>query len=584
MKKTSLLHAFPIFLLLTGFLAGCASGPQERVWLRAPGWSRGVAIGGTELAGPPPIALGPDQELITLLFPSAGGPSLVRVETDTGSVTQPRPIQGLEGNRLTQPSIQFAGNQLWLLWIEGDSLRRAVVDLESVAVEQQDVVSGDLPVADYSAAVSPANELVVWFSGGVDNPGVYQVSGRATGPVAIAPAGVRPSIVFDEAGNLHATWIDVPESQGLAPIHYASYSGGDLGGGQTRVVAEPSLSPSDGLQGPLLGLTQERAMVFYVITVRTGLEAGKIKPYYFSFPLDDLSVATVPTTLQVPGSADLSYTVDPTGGLQAGPRASLDSPGPPGEHVSQLAIPNQPVPEMAAALRARTEFRMNQEQTQIGLLYLNGAKPTAYQQLTFTMAGSSQPSLVADPADHLDLGWLEPAEGEGYTVFLASTRPSLVDAFRGVTGRDVRQMASESVFGMLSGIVLVPLALVWMIAPLLVVVISSIWRSGDDRLSRPSTWIPLLLAIAAYWVAKRAFLPEVFSYVPFSAWVPIIGPTVGTILRLGLPILGSALGFWVAYAYTYGRDRTSPTFFVLIFSAVDAVVSMALYGGLFLGF
>ncbi|MGA9531482.1 MAG: hypothetical protein WBR18_02090 [Anaerolineales bacterium] len=583
--KNTLSRIAPLFLLLTMWLAACTGGGPARVWLKSPGWSRGVAVGQTELASPAAMAFDSAGHLFVFLVgQSPGKSSLVRLDPMDGAIGEPIGLDDLDAKRVVSPRMVAVGSDLWLFWIDGDRLQMVAVNPDNEAVGPSSTVSGSRPVADFSLAQVGRAEPTVWFSGGVDAPGVYQASLNGAEPKRITAEGVRPWIVLDQNGDLHATWIVLPESQGLAPIHYASYPQGGLENGQEWILAEPSLTPTDGLQGPLLGLTQDRAMVFYVITLRTGLEAGKIKPFYFSYPLDDPSQVTAPTTFEVPGAADLKYDLAPSDGLKVGERASPQITGPPGQHVSQISIPSRVLPEMAVALRARIEFRMNQEQTQVGLIFLDGSGPVGYQQLTFTPAGSSQPSLLVDSEDYGYLTWLEPAEGSGYTTFLSSTRPSLVEAFRGVTGQDVSQMVSESVFGMLSGIVLVPLALVWMIAPLLVIVVSSFWRSGDDRLSSASTWIPLALAIAVYWLAKRAFLPQVFSYVPFSAWVPIIGPAVGAVLRIGLPILGTALALWVAYSYTYRRDRTSPTFFVLIFSAVDAMITMALYGGLFLGF
>ena len=168
-------------------------------------------------------------------------------------------------------------------------------------------------------------------------------------------------------------------------------------------------------------------------------------------------------------------------------------------------------------------------------------------------------------------------------MYLASTRPSLVSAYSSLTSQDVQQMALQTVFGMLSGVILMPMVLIWLIAPLLVVAVTSFLRSGDESLAKPTTFIPLALGIAGYWIAKRAILPQVFEYVPFSAWIPVIPQALEPVLRYGLPVAGSLLALWAAYHFTYRRDRNAPLFFVLIFGAVDGLVTMALYGGLILG-
>jgi hypothetical protein len=583
--KNSSSRIAPIFLLLTLWLSACSGGNPDRVWLKSPGWSRGVAVGETSLAAPAPMALDDRGHLFLLLTgQDPSDASIIQVNLSDGAIHEPITVKGLTTSRLADPHLVAVGNELRLLWLEGGSLRMAAIQPQDGSVGSTQTVSGDQQAAEFSVAHSDDGDARVWFSGGVDASGIYQASLSGGAPTPVAPEGVRPSIVFDHAGNLHASWIVVPKSQGVAPIHYGFYPNATLDAGLETVLTEPSLAPSDGLEGPILGLTPRRGTVFYVITVRTGLEAGKIKPVALTFPLNDPASVPSTTDLQVPGAVEQDFDLASDNGLQVGQRASLSRAESYSQHIGQISIPDRAVPEMGAALRARVEFTMNQEQNQIGVLYFDDTGPASYQPLTFTTAGSSQPSLVVDQADYTYLSWLEPAQESGYVVYLASTRPALVKAYEGVTGQDITRMVSESLFGMMSGIVLVPLALVWMIAPLLVVAVSSFWRSSDEGLRRPSTWVPLLIAVTAYWVAKRAFLPAVFSYVPFSAWVPTIGPVAGDILRIGLPVLGTLLALWIANLYTYHRDRTSPVFFILIFSTVDGIITMALYGGLFLGF
>jgi hypothetical protein len=227
---------------------------------------------------------------------------------------------------------------------------------------------------------------------------------------------------------------------------------------------------------------------------------------------------------------------------------------------------------------------MNQTQTQIVALYGTGVELGSYQLLTFTNAGSSHPAVLIGSAGESYVAWLEPAEVEGSLLYLASTRPSLVEAYASLTGQDVQQMALQSIFGMLSGVILMPMVLIWLIAPLLTVAVTSFLRGGDEGLGQPTTFGPLALGLAGYWIAKRAILPQVFEYVPFSAWIPVIPGWLEPVLRYGFPVAGSLLGLWLAYHFTYRRDRNAPLFFVLIFGAVDGLVTMAIFGGLVLGF
>jgi hypothetical protein len=125
---------------------------------------------------------------------------------------------------------------------------------------------------------------------------------------------------------------------------------------------------------------------------------------------------------------------------------------------------------------------------------------------------------------------------------------------------------------------LVPLALAWVVAPLVVLGITSVIRRREESFTSPGVIISLTLAIVAYWVSKLALMPTIQDYVPFSAWVPFMPSALGLPLQVGVPVLISGLALAVAWRYTYGHERPSPFFFLLIFVAVDGILTMAVYG------
>ena len=130
---------------------------------------------------------------------------------------------------------------------------------------------------------------------------------------------------------------------------------------------------------------------------------------------------------------------------------------------------------------------------------------------------------------------------------------------------------------------LAPLALTWVVAPLVVLGLTSVIRRGDERFTSPGVIISLILSIGAYWVSKLALMPTIQDYVPFSAWLPFIPPALSPLLQVGVPLLISGLALAVAWRYTYGHERPSPFFFLLFYVAVDGVLTMAVYGVTFYG-
>ena len=179
--------------------------------------------------------------------------------------------------------------------------------------------------------------------------------------------------------------------------------------------------------------------------------------------------------------------------------------------------------------------------------------------------------------------WLESGADSGYDVYFSSTAPDIREALGRLTWGDAGQLGPEILFGLLGGVVLVPLALAWIVVPMVVLGVTSVIRRKDERITNLGVIISLALAIAAYWVSKLLLMSTIRDYVPFSAWLPFIPPALNLPLQVGVPLLITGLALGVAWRYTYGSERPSPFFFLLIYAAIDAALTMAVYGVTFYG-
>ena len=144
-------------------------------------------------------------------------------------------------------------------------------------------------------------------------------------------------------------------------------------------------------------------------------------------------------------------------------------------------------------------------------------------------------------------------------------------------------MVQDTLFGMLSGIVLAPfLVMLWLLFPLIILFLTGVMRPVDrGRLTQIGTTISLGLAIAAFWVTKWGTLPAMRSYVPLSSWIPVIPEWFYLPLRIGLPLFTTALAIYIAWRQTYARQSESAMNFILIFAAIDSLITMAFYGASF---
>ncbi|MFW6182580.1 MAG: hypothetical protein ACOC8X_02200, partial [Chloroflexota bacterium] len=150
---------------------------------------------------------------------------------------------------------------------------------------------------------------------------------------------------------------------------------------------------------------------------------------------------------------------------------------------------------------------------------------------------------------------------------------------------DVQQMVFESIFGLLAGAVLAPFAaIVWLIAPLVILGVTTFMRREGEGLISAGTALSLALALAAFLAVKGLTLPGFNEYVPFSAWIPVLPEWLGAVLQWSVPLLITIVGLIVAWQHTFRRKSQSVLYFLLIYAAADSLLSMAIYGSVVYGF
>jgi hypothetical protein len=288
--------------------------------------------------------------------------------------------------------------------------------------------------------------------------------------------------------------------------------------------------------------------------------------------------------LLIPYTYRLEYQAPPQAGLKAGPRVFLGSePYGANAYITELAVDPALAPELAVAFHTQLEYLRRKEKGQVSALFFRNGAPLAYQQISFTPANSGFPAILSDEAGQLYITWLESGAPSGYDVYFASTAPDIRGALSGITWDDFGRLGAETLFGLLGGAVLLPLAMVWIPAPMVVLGLTSVLRRQDDSLTNFGVIVSLTLALVTFWVSKLVFMPGITEYVPFSVWVPFLPPALNLPLRLGVPILIAGLALVTAWRHTYGRDRPATFFFLLIYAVVDSVLTMAVYGTIFYG-
>ena len=144
-------------------------------------------------------------------------------------------------------------------------------------------------------------------------------------------------------------------------------------------------------------------------------------------------------------------------------------------------------------------------------------------------------------------------------------------------------MLFQTVFGMLSGIVLTPLlGFLWVLLPMLVLgALTYIRKQKELEVGLPAeTWFILAIAILVYMGEKFMTLPGITRYVPFSAWLPIAN-WMKVPLQIIVPIIITLISIRISKRFTLRPGSQSPLYFLLLFIGIDALLTTAIYGLLF---
>ncbi len=495
-----------LFLCMLLILTAC-SDSTERLWLDAPGWSRAQWVGSTGSADPVTVALDDAGTVYLFLIHQENDvahPRLMALNQQVETVWD-RTFKEILLTQPDQPQILWDGQDLSLFWTSDQHLYHARVGTDGNLLSGPVLLSQDVWVGDYDVALDFEAEgrLSVWYAGARRAPGLYALpTGDLEGEAILVDAeGVRPDLQYDAAGTLHATWAHYPPGYGDNHLLYGAYPEGIYQPGRGTVVASPRLGTSTALQGPRLGLGGAQVYLLWTELTRTGLEAGAVRAFYLSFPQGQPDAASEIRQWFVPTVYDLDYEAFPDRALQASERVPLG--GFFGTSNITDLVPNPSLAsELVVTFRARVEYLRRKEQGQVGAAFFQGGEAQAYQLLSFTSADSTSPSIVSDAEGQLYLTWLERGADPGFKVYFASTAPGIREALNALTQRDVLHLSADALFGMMSDVLLIPFVLVWLIAPLVLIGLTSFIRGEGERLTSPGTLISLGLALLAFWVGK----------------------------------------------------------------------------------
>jgi hypothetical protein len=576
------IRIFILTLFLGILLAGCAAQP-DRLWPKAPDWSRAKLIGNTRVGDPVPIAIDDQQTAYLFYIQSQNDQPSPRVIAfyENGDLAWDRSFSEYILDLPAEPQILWDGTNLLLFWINDYRLYGASLDTNGDWIDTPKPLSANHQVNSIEAVVDDSGRLKLWFSSPLEEPGLYAVESALTNPQIqlIDPDGTNPDLRFDDEGTLHALWARNPTERGMNDFVYGVYPSGNLESGKARTVYSPVIYGTTVLDGPHLGIDSSNTYIFWSVTFFSGPEAGTVRAQYVYLPRGEFYPVSTPRLLSVPWSHDLEYVEAKETAIESGRRVPLGqgfNGG--GRYIVQINPNQKSHDELVFTFQARLGYLMRKVQAQVALVYLDGGTLDTYQELSFTQSQSSTPSVTSDDQGYLYLSWLEKGELPGWAIYFTSTAPGFVEGFGGASVDDVTRVSIEALFGLAIGALLIPIAISWVLPSTLILAVG---MRISDWIKENSAWgnyLSVGLAIIAAWIAKLGILPGITSYVPFSAWIPFLPRSLDLALRIAAPLFILAAGLLGAWLFTRTSEEKPVFQFFFAYCIIDGLLSMAIYG------
>jgi len=423
---------------------------------------------------------------------------------------------------------------------------------------------------------------IFWSGEDEEGPHLFYLSleeGVASGCEPLVSGGMEPAARIDGDGRLHLIWVEESVREEEA-IYAATFPGAVVT--PTRGVKLLDIGKGIGAirSSPVLGLGSRYGYLIWTIERRAGLAAGTVEGWYAFFPLEKPQ-PIIPLPFGLPAVEKPIY-------------AQYESPY--GYHHLILLSARLPsisdLIDMPATIGTQGEelpvaFRLNvnygyDRKFQIAMAVFKEGRLVGYQFAGKSGYHSSRPTLLADDEGNLHLAWIDSTAGGSTHLYYASTSPLVKAHLDRLTGEDLLSGAAKMTLGSILGLLLVPLSALSLAPALIWGFFCTVVIRFDD-LGTGRGKIGLAVALLIYLLTKLLMLPSFFSYVPFSAWFPLLPGGLSPLLMVGTPIVIS--GGAAAIAVWFVRRMESRELFVALvaFALPDVLLTLMIYSPSILG-
>lgn len=461
-------------------------------------------------------------------------------------------------------------------------------------------------VKSYDLAGDPDDFLHIFWSGEDENgPHLFYLrleGGVASDSEPLVSGGMEPAARIDRDGHLHLIWIGEGEEEA---VYAATFPGAMVTPTRGVKLLEMQKGTRGVRSGPVLGLDSRYGYLIWTIEERSGMGAGISKGWYAFFPLEKPQ-PTTPLSFRLPAVETPIYTEyeSPYGYhhlmlLAARPRSAEQSIDMPitvedelgaqeailvpsaSDFIDMPATIERQEEELPVAFRLNVNYGYNRK-FQIAMAVFKEGRLVGYQLAGKSSYHSSRPTLLANDEGNLHLAWIDSTGGDSTHLYYASTSPLVKAHLDRLTGEDLLSGAAKMIFGSILGLLLVPLIALWLAPAFIWGFFCTVIIRFDDLGTRRGK-IGLALALVIYLVTKLLMLPSLFSYVPFSAWFPLLPSGLSPLLMVGTPLFISGGAAAIAIWSLRRVESRELLVALLAFTLPDTLLTLMIYSPSILG-
>jgi hypothetical protein len=407
----------------------------------------------------------------------------------------------------------------------------------------------------------------------------------------LVPEGVDPFVLVDSSGTTHLTWLYKKGIIAARDVYYATLERSSVVPDGGQKLADFRFAESGTYHGPIMGVDTDHVYVIWAVqSLGGGFTPSAARTAYVSFEPGKPSL-TNPSAISLPADGVLAYA-DYAGPYGYGELVPLSPGGLGSDFVNAPSTVQRQESELpvalslvvlstATAVRApqapQLQFEdavaMTSSGMQLAMAVLSGGRPIGYQLVGDTPNASVLSTLVADSDANLHLAWIDTAGFREYDVYYATTAPEAKRWLDRTTFEDVVLGAASLVWGIVSGVSLIPIVAIWNIVPTMWVVLFYA-LSRREYLEDLGAKIGLVVAIVIYTASKLLFLPGLSADTPFLFRLP---EEIALLIAIAKPVVILVLGLGALYLYT--RRSKGGTLFraYLVFALTDGLLTALLY-------